>query len=263
MYTFLLISLVVGAAVNPHPWIPAGPGDVRSPCPGLNALANHGILPRNGKGLTVPMLNTALLQGYNVGNDFSTTIGTAGLLSSPKLVKSSFDLNDLDQHNFPIEHDASLSRLDFYQGDDHSFNNATWQTVVAYTQGSETFNISSAAHAKYNRVQTQRKVNPTFSYGPREFILSYGETALYLSVMGDPVTGIAPVSYVRSFFESERLPYELGWTPPTTQTTLMTLGAMVLQLNAASGEAVPETLLVTSQTVPSLLKSAWSGLRLG
>ena len=27
-----------------HPWIPAGPNDSRSPCPALNALANHDIL---------------------------------------------------------------------------------------------------------------------------------------------------------------------------------------------------------------------------
>ncbi|EEB95895.1 hypothetical protein MPER_05065, partial [Moniliophthora perniciosa FA553] len=28
--------------------------DLRSPCPGLNTLANHGFLPRNGSNITVP-----------------------------------------------------------------------------------------------------------------------------------------------------------------------------------------------------------------
>lgn len=42
--------------------------------------------------------------------------------------------------------------------------------------------------------------------------------------------------------EKERLPYELGWTPPTTETNLATLGAMVLQLQAANPEALPEGL---------------------
>lgn len=26
-----------------HPWIAAGPNDIRGPCPGLNTLASHGV----------------------------------------------------------------------------------------------------------------------------------------------------------------------------------------------------------------------------
>lgn len=31
-----------------HEWQAPGPNDLRGPCPGLNAFANHGFLPRNG-----------------------------------------------------------------------------------------------------------------------------------------------------------------------------------------------------------------------
>ncbi|KAI7650197.1 hypothetical protein KC319_g11107, partial [Hortaea werneckii] len=31
-----------------HAFQPPGPHDRRGPCPGLNSLANHGYLPRNG-----------------------------------------------------------------------------------------------------------------------------------------------------------------------------------------------------------------------
>lgn len=31
-----------------HRWIAPGPNDIRGPCPGLNALANHGYFPRSG-----------------------------------------------------------------------------------------------------------------------------------------------------------------------------------------------------------------------
>lgn len=41
-------------------WSPPGPGDVRSPCPAMNSLANHGFLPHDGKGITVPDVITAL-----------------------------------------------------------------------------------------------------------------------------------------------------------------------------------------------------------
>ena len=31
-----------------HAWVAPGPDDIRGPCPGLNALANHGYFPHNG-----------------------------------------------------------------------------------------------------------------------------------------------------------------------------------------------------------------------
>lgn len=31
-----------------HAWQAPGPNDLRGPCPGLNAFANHGFLPKNG-----------------------------------------------------------------------------------------------------------------------------------------------------------------------------------------------------------------------
>lgn len=47
---------------------------------------------------------------------------------------------------------------------------------------------------------TEQARNPKFTYTPQQFILSYGETALYISTMGDPTTGVAPVEYVKVFF---------------------------------------------------------------
>jgi len=67
--------------------------------------------------------------------------------------------------------------------------------------------------------------------------------------MGDPVTGVAPLEYVKVFFEQERLPYNEGWRPTAAETNLNTLGAMVLALNLANGEVVPEGLLLTTNTV--------------
>ncbi len=37
-----------------------GPNDSRSPCPALNALANHGYLPRDGKDITPEVLQRAV-----------------------------------------------------------------------------------------------------------------------------------------------------------------------------------------------------------
>lgn len=255
----LLLDSVSSAAVNPHPWIPAGPNDVRSPCPALNSLANHGFLPHSGKNMTVSILNNGILEGLNVGYDFTTLIGTLGTLSSPE-TPGSFDLDQLAQHNFPIEHDATLSRLDHYFGDDNPFTNNSWDQVLSSYGDATTITIPIAGAARYARLNHSKTRNPKLTYTPIQFILSYGETALYLSVLGDPITGNAPVSYVKDFFENERLPYELGWTAPAVTTSLLTLGSMIIELNLATGEELPEGLTLLNSTIESVLTAAFSGL---
>lgn len=216
-------------------WVAPGANDVRSPCPGLNTLANHGFIHHDGRNMTIPHLIDGLAAGLNVGADFTTVIGGVGLLSSPNPLGGSFDLNDLDQHNFPIEHDASLSRQDAYFGNDYSFYQSNFDQLLAHFAGAEKTNLTSASLGKYARVLDSNAKNPTFVYGLREFVLSYGETALYLQTMSDPVSGLARVDYVREFFEKEKLPVDLGWKPSAQQINFATLGAMAVELTAARG----------------------------
>ncbi|KAK4495842.1 hypothetical protein PRZ48_013110 [Zasmidium cellare] len=227
-----------------HEYIAPGANDVRSPCPGINSLANHGFLPRSGKGLTLTDVVTGLKEGMNVGADFATGVGLLALMSPSNPLATSFDMDDLDRHNFPIEHDGSLSRADYYEGNDHSFNQSKWNQVLAYYAGQENTSIKQASLARYNRIQVQRALNPDkFIYGPRQIVLSYGETALYLQTMGkNDGTGVAPLKYVRSLFEQERLPYELGWQKPANECNLLTLGLQIEQLQLANPEALPEGL---------------------
>jgi hypothetical protein len=236
------------------PFLGPRSGDVRSPCPGLNSLANHDICPRSGKGYTVPILTKCLKEGLNVGADFALVVGTTGIGSNPNPLTLKFDLDQLDRHNIFIEHDASLSRQDTALGDNHSFNKTIWDTVLNYYAGQSTTSIPVAAKAKYNRVTTEASRDPKFFYGPVQFVLSYGETALYLSTMGDPITGVAPIEYVRALFEEERLPYAEGWKPTTQTTTLATLGAMALELNAANGEVLPEGLILGESSLRAVFK---------
>jgi hypothetical protein len=183
-------------SIKKHNWqIPSQPIG-----PGLNSLANHGFINRDGKKLTIPALIKGFKDGLNVGADFTTAIGLMGLQSAPNPLSSTFDLDDLDQHNFPIEHDGSLSRRDAYFGDDHTFNQDTFNQVLAYYEGMEETSIPVASKARYNRIETARSEDPEFIYGVRQLVLSTGETALYLSTMGDPTTGVAPVKYVKSLF---------------------------------------------------------------
>lgn len=221
--------------------------------PGLNSLANHGICPHNGKGYTIPILTDCLARGMNVGPDFALVVGTAGIGSNPNPLLMSFDLDMLDRHDAFIEHDASLSRAEASSGNNYSFNKTIWDTVLAYYNSSTDATIPPAAKARYNRILVEEARDPQFSFGPAQLLFQSAETALYLSVMGNPTTGVAPVKYVRSLFEQEKLPYELGWTPPTQQTTLFSLGNMLPQIFSATGETIPDGLILGQYSLRAAL----------
>lgn len=126
------------------------------------------------------------------------------LQSAPLPLSTYVDLDRLRAHNYLLEHDASLSRDDFYFGDDLTFNQNIFDQILSYYHGTDTATIQLASNARYARVKTARAANPDFIYGARQVVLSYGETALYLSIMGDPVTGKAPVSFIESLFGMSR-----------------------------------------------------------
>lgn len=61
-----------------HAYIAPGPEDVRSPCPFLNTLANHGHLPRNGKNITPFKLFSAIETVYGLSKPLSGLIAFGG-----------------------------------------------------------------------------------------------------------------------------------------------------------------------------------------
>lgn len=138
---------------------------VRSPCPGLNALANHDICPRSGKGYVIPILTFCLAGDMNIGAEFSLVVGTAGIGSNPDPLALSFDLDMLDRYDVVIKHDAPRSRADGSTGDDYSFNQTIWDAVLAYYKGMTNAAIPIAAKAKYDLMTTQLSRDPILHSG--------------------------------------------------------------------------------------------------
>lgn len=81
----------------------------RSPCPGLNALANHGILKSSGENLSFHRIASNISRTYNLSPALSIQLLSAAypLFTSRGLI----DLDSLSTHGL-IEHDASLLRPD-------------------------------------------------------------------------------------------------------------------------------------------------------
>jgi hypothetical protein len=95
-----------------------------------------------------------------------------------------------------------LSWANYYldNGDNYSFNQSIFNEVLAFYNGMTDTSIPVAAKAKYARVNEEVGRDAHFTYTAQQFVLSYGETALYLSTMGDPITGVAPLEYVKIHF---------------------------------------------------------------
>jgi Peroxidase, family 2 len=195
-----LVALVADAVDSNSIWEPARLGDVRSPCPGLNLMANHHIINHDGKNLTVPDLTKAMMDTFNFDHKLADFFANFGLQNSPNPNGTSYTLDDLNKHS-AIEHDASLSRDDYYvTGNNHAFSWNAWGSVLGFFKAQDNVTIKSAALARQYRedAERQRDVNFNFSGSLRHD--SFSESAIYLSALGSPVDGTAPVSFVREFF---------------------------------------------------------------
>ncbi|KAK0505378.1 Chloroperoxidase [Armillaria luteobubalina] len=207
-----------------HEWKPPGAYDLRGPCPGLNTLANHGFLPRDGKNITIDVVLKAALEGYNFDPSVLILAAKVGLLTTD--APDSFTLDDIKLHG-TIEHDASLSRSDYLLGDNVHFNETIFTTLAESNPGVDYFNATSAGQVQKKRLADDTLANPGIVNTVKEFGIRSGESSFYLSVMGDPVTGVAPKKFVNIFFREERLPIKEGWTKPTTLITPQTLVSIV------------------------------------
>lgn len=105
-------------------------------------------------------------------------------------------------------------------------------------------------------MNTANLTNPAFSLNAGAMSGTFTETSFYLSVFGDPVTGVAPKNWVNVFFrkstnssfeklleamadllwhiEEQRLPYAEGWSPRLNETNLPSLDAMSKKVMAAT-----------------------------
>ncbi|KAJ6477034.1 Chloroperoxidase [Mycena sanguinolenta] len=209
------------SSYDSHEWIAPTASDVRSPCPGLNTLANHGYLPRSGMNITITDILDAAVAGFNVGPDSIIQAAKFGLLSGD--APTTLNLDALQLHNL-IEHDASISRNDFALGDNLHFNETVFSTLANANPGVDFYNGTSAAQVMQARLADSLARNVNVTNTRKEFSLRTRESALYLSIFNDTRTGVTPKTFVQIFFREERLPIAEGWT---RSETLIDAAAMV------------------------------------
>ncbi|KAJ7716400.1 Cloroperoxidase [Mycena maculata] len=238
-----------------HQWMAPTATDVRSPFPGLNTLANHGYLPRSGKNISIPMTLQAAMHrvsladeadiyltpdGFNVGPDAIIQAAKFGLLSGNAFY-TTLDLDALALHNL-IEHDASTSRNDLaVTGDNLHFNETIFTTLANANPGVDYYNATPASHVQDTRLAISLATNPNITNTGKEFDVRTRESGLYLIVMGNAITRVAPKECANSFlfqtisdagaisrfvrisFREERMPKAEGWKRSNIAITAETL----------------------------------------
>ncbi|KAI1291652.1 Chloroperoxidase [Xylaria venustula] len=163
-------------------------GDQRGPCPGLNALANHGYIPHDGVvglldvieqantvfGMSIDLVGIlagvatvyvgtplSLNPGFSIGGISLKTENALGnlfgLLGKPR---------GLDGTHNTIESDSSATRNDLYNtGNAHTMNMTLFQKMLE-SCNDEYITMDDLADWAVERFYDSIATNPTFYYGP-------------------------------------------------------------------------------------------------
>lgn len=205
---------------------------IRGPCPGLNILANHGYIPRNGRNISATAAIEAQMAAFNF-DQASAASPIAGALSvSTTGYSDTFNLDDLARPG--ADRDGDLSRADRYFGDNVSFNQTIWSSVMQHWPD-ETVTFAQAAEARAARLRDAAAENPEFTQHEAAVNGSFTQlTGVLCAFGGSAADGQARRDWINASFVEERLPYELGWARSSEVFTAAGFGAVIAGLRAAT-----------------------------
>jgi len=210
-----------------YAFCPPQSGDVRSACPALNTMANHGYIARDGKNLSAMNVVHGLKACYGLSTFCAMFLSFGGFLWLRKFGR--VNLYEIGKHD-AIEHNASLVHHDTPKGQtyapieiDHSLVDALVSDVKPSSLEIEKssdptakflMNYEDVARARIRREKQCRPVDSLHAEVAR------GEMAIILGVWEvktENKVGI-PVDYLKRWIGEEKLPD--GWKPDHTQGLL-------------------------------------------
>lgn len=203
-------------------------GDSRCSCPALNAMANHGLLPRDGKNISFKQLGAAIRATYNFAPTFCFFVPNfAANYLNKSYGKDTFDLAELDLHSESgIEHDASLTREDAAlvpnQGKPHiPFVDELLASVTGKDkEGNPMLTLKDLAAYSSKRRVDARASNPEFTLSTFHKLFGSANSATLLTTFGGRVHDI------QSVLIEERIPD--GWESRVRSRWGLTFGSFNL-----------------------------------
>lgn len=225
---------------------PAPAGAFRTPCPVLNALANHGHIPRDGRNMTADQLKAAfrylgfgidttsfLVNGafkVHADNPMAGSGGSRlGLRDADEVDPNGVPVLNLDKigRSHAVEHDVSITRQDRTLGDCTVLQPQLLADFLKCPADGCGFTVSDIGKFRKDRYDQQKKDNSQLDFGPDKHQLACGEIAAFQGVFGKGMYYTIPKEYVKAMFEDERLPFEEGWTPRKTPFMFPELWALL------------------------------------
>jgi len=198
-------------------YIPPTDNDSRCSCPALNALANHGILPRDGRNITFKELNQVVRNYYNFAPTFCWYVPNkiAGILGRDYQT-GVFDLSDIDVHN-GIEHDASFTRHDSHLMPDQSkpAPDLIEELLASGTGANGSLTKNDLARFSAKRRVESRRTNGQYSMSFSHKLFGSSNASTLLTHFGGDIETLRP------FLLEERLPD--GWEPTITDAKGLTI----------------------------------------
>jgi len=207
-------------------YVPRKEGDSRCSCPALNAMANHGILPHDGKNIKFTEMSHKIRTTYNFSSTFCLFVPNfAAQYLKKSYSKDTFDLQDLDLHN-AIEHDGSLVREDVYYSVDQSkIAVPLIEKLLEYASGKDAegkplLTPKDLSQALGQRRADAKATNPEFTTSLSHRIFGSSNASTMLTIFGGRMDDI------RTVLLEERLPD--GWESRVRTRFGLTFGAFNL-----------------------------------
>ncbi|KAJ7479454.1 Chloroperoxidase [Mycena galericulata] len=220
-----------GAGGKRPEFIPPKAGDKRSPCPALNALANHGILP-HGQNIKFADLDHLVRDTYNFAPTFPafTALLVARYLNKDYNTDTC-DLAEIGLHNTGIEHDASLLQQDVkFEPDQGAPYLPFIDELLASASGKDAdgnplLTVADLSRYSAKRRADARATNPDFVLDTQHKMFESSNCAGLVIIFGGRVADLEP------FLREERFPD--GWESRVRSCmgmTFLTLNRTVFKL---------------------------------
>ncbi|KAL3417102.1 deoxyribonuclease -related protein [Phlyctema vagabunda] len=188
----------------------------RSPCPALNTLANHGILPRDGRHITYAQISNAIQHAYNLSPTLAEQLTASAFLVDQG--RGWIDLYDLNALNV-VQHDASFTRPDIAFCPDQSYAHPDLvERFLSHASDSKSVSLEDLSYfsgvCRAESTRTNGQSSLTWSFLHKFF--GSGNCALMYSVFGGNVKDL------RIWLTEERFPD--GWEPKNREALGHTIG---------------------------------------
>ncbi|KAF9531052.1 heme-thiolate peroxidase [Crepidotus variabilis] len=241
-------------------FVPPKDGDSRCSCPALNAMANHGILPHDGKNIKFTELGSLIRTTYNFAPSFCYFVPNyAANMLNRSYSKDSFDLVDLDLHN-GIEHDASLTREDSALVPDQSKPHLPFvKELLSLASGKDAEGNPLLTPKDLSEYSTKRRVdarlsNPNFTLSKFHKMFGSSNSSTMLTIFGGRIKDLEAVLI------DERLPD--SWESRIVRPmglTMMTFNKTVLAVEKGINEQKYEAKLKAAAQPETNVPEASSG----